>query len=65
LSVTQAAENIVGLNSVRANGRLWILTRYRPMVYGNPGAHNLFLCRRTTGRTAQGDTGWAPMQQCA
>jgi hypothetical protein len=35
------------------------------MVYRNPGAYNLFLCRRTTGRTAQGDAGWAPMQQCA
>jgi len=35
------------------------------MVYRNPGSHNLFLCRRTTGRTAQGDTGWTPVQQCA
>ena len=65
LSAIQAAENIVGLNAMRANGRLWILTSYCPMVCGNLGAHNSFLCRRTTGRTAQGDTGWTPVQQCA
>jgi hypothetical protein len=35
------------------------------MVYEISGAHNLFLCRRTTGRTAQGDAGWTPVQQCA
>ena len=64
LSVIQAADNIFGPNLVRANGRLWILTRYCH-VYGNRGAHNLFLWCRTTGRTAQGDAGWTPVQQCA
>ena len=54
-----------GPNAMRANGRLWILTGYCLVVYGNPGARNLFLCRRTTGRTAQGDAGWTPVQQCA
>jgi hypothetical protein len=65
LSVIQAAENIVGPNAMWANGRLWILTRYCLKVYWNPGAHNLFLCCRTTGRTAQGYAGWTPVQQCA
>jgi hypothetical protein len=60
----QAAGN-VGQTLVRANGRLWILSRYCLMVYGHPGAYNLFLCCRTTGRTAQGDTGWTSVQQCA
>jgi hypothetical protein len=65
LCFIQAAGNVVGLTSVRANGRLSILTGYCLMVYGNHSAHNLFLCCRTTGRTAQGDTGWTSVQQCA
>jgi len=32
LSVMQAAENIVGLNAVRANGRLWTLKCAIPVV---------------------------------